>query len=262
MKVLNRRAGLVPVIGLICIVGAGVVLGQLRPSWLDDRDELSQFIPQNRRMQVLLDQAREQLKQAGDVQPATLQLLQFVIDSNEDAFTNSKLDSSLRQEAETILSTLPAQGLRLYQETYGGEAKALLQEARKTGSGRQKREIVHRFFMTEAGGDAAFDLAVAEMDRGELIAAALWFDRLRTMHPSRSQREPELSERTVLACWRAGMQNRAADILLAAVNNGLHLFKNDQPTPTNITTRVEAVTRLQQQLGAPKFRRTWLSPSG
>ncbi|MCA9023677.1 MAG: PQQ-binding-like beta-propeller repeat protein [Planctomycetaceae bacterium] len=252
MKVLNRRAGLVPVIGLICIVGAGVVLGQLRPSWLDDRDELSQFIPQNRRMQVLLDQAREQLKQAGDVQPATLQLLQFVIDSNEDAFTNSKLDSSLRQEAETILSTLPAQGLRLYQETYGGEAKALLQEARKTGSGRQKREIVHRFFMTEAGGDAAFDLAVAEMDRGELIAAALWFDRLRTMHPSRSQREPELSERTVLACWRAGMQNRAADILLAAVNNGLHLFKNDQPTPTNITTRVEAVTRLQQQLGAPE----------
>ncbi len=257
----NRRAWVIVAIGLLMAVGGSLVVGQfLQPS--RDVDLInSQTVPQNRRVQVVIDQAREELKQE-EIPRGSLALLQQAIDGMEDAFADDSLNSTLKHEAELILSQLPAQGRRLYEETVGAEAKSLLQRSRETGSRDQKLEVVRRFLLTQAGGEAAYELAVAEMDCGEFLAAARRFDRLRTLHNSRSQWEPVLSERTIIAYWQAGLTRQAAEILLEAVADTPRLFESTGSRPDEISTLAVAADWLKQTYGTVKVSSVDVSTNG
>ena len=245
--IVRARVWIVSAIGLLLLVGASVVLAQFPQFEQEFTQDRAQSVPENRRVEVMLEQAREQLGASDEVQVNTLELLQFVVETEEDTFSDIRLNSSQRRDAELLLSGLSSQGRQLYEQTYGGEASALLQTARETGSADQLRSVVQKFFLTEAGGEAAYEMAVSEMDRGELLAAARCLDRLRTLHPLRSKWEPDLSERAVIAYLRAGMPLQAADILAAAAADTTKMF---QGRNVSVSSRSQAVAWLREELGS------------
>src|SRR5690606_33273188 len=131
---------------------------------------------------------------------ATLESLQQLIDQADDVFTDAAMDQSIRDRAQQLIASLPEPNARLYEETFGAAAQALL-DADEPDRQQARRQVVRRFFYTTAGADAAWKLAAAQMDRGALLAAGRLLERLQNSHPRARQFEPQLSLRLILCYW-------------------------------------------------------------
>ena len=132
---------------------------------------------------------------------------------------------------------------------YGGEAASLLASA-VDGSPHPRRDVVRRFFDTQAGADAAYQVAATEMDNGHLLTAARLLDRLRTRHHAASRYEPELSLRCILCYWRSGETSRAAEVMQSAASAQQGLRIAGEPVP-ELTSPQAAMAWLTERLGAP-----------
>ena len=85
---------------------------------------------------------------------------------------------SRRAEADRLAASLPPAGKAEYEKQYGKTARELLDAAKEKPE--TLAEISRRFSHTDAGRQAALDLARHCLDSNDPLLASLWFDRLLT----------------------------------------------------------------------------------
>ncbi|MBA4189639.1 MAG: hypothetical protein C0467_16765 [Planctomycetaceae bacterium] len=114
--------------------------------------------------------------------------LQNILESKSDSFFNTYYIAngakelhriSVKTESNRIIAAFPKAGIEFYQQTYGGTASALLDDAIKANYDIPKlAEVSQRFFHTKAGGEATVLLASLYLERGNYLEAAQAFERL------------------------------------------------------------------------------------
>jgi len=144
-------------------------------------------LPTDRQVKKRLEVAQEDyIKSEAWTQACSL--LQSILDSKEDVFVQVRRKGannqeqvrwvSARAEANRLLGTMPAKGLDFYELQYGGQAKKLLTEAKKTSDPQLLATVAQRFYHTEAGAEATDLLGTYHLDRGRALMAALCYDHL------------------------------------------------------------------------------------
>jgi outer membrane protein assembly factor BamB len=148
------------------------------------------------------------------------ELLQKVLDQDKDAFyypDPEKRDvlSSIRGAAERVIAGMPEDGQAAYRLKYGGVAQGMLDDAMKQGRLDMLQAVVRRYFHCPAGYEAAYRTGVVHQDRGQHLAAALCFERLRELPDVAKKWEPTLSLRAAVCLSRAGLADKAKQALAA-----------------------------------------------
>lgn len=196
--------------------GPRLVAMQFAPSEAPASPSSSGFVLADRRLVQRIKKAKELIeeKRYADAIP----YLQQLLESDEDSFFHPDADAktrfrSLKAEAKSLIGELPDEGKEAYRLNYGATADALLDDALKTGDARELGEVARRYFHTKSGYEAAYRLGVRHFDGSRPLAAALAFEQLRKIPEAAGRWEPTLTLRTA-ACWhRAGMPERAAEVV-------------------------------------------------
>ncbi len=150
-----------------------------------------------------------------------LRLLGNVLDAPEDAFfqpdKNQPVFRSIKSEVQRLIGRLPEQGRQSYELQFGADARRLLTEAADEGNTAKLAEVSRRFFHTEAGYEATYLMGMLQMDRGQPLAAALCFRRLKDSARAARRFEPSLSFK-LASCWlEAGAEPQARETLAELV---------------------------------------------
>lgn len=134
--------------------------------------------PFNPKLSTLLKKAQTQFK-AGEHRQS-LETLQRLLEMPEDALWEASPGKlvSVRSAAHKLLAQLPAAELERYRLQSGGAAQRELQQAQADGSMAALAQVATRYFQTEAGFQAANQLATRYLDRGEFGLAAFWLREL------------------------------------------------------------------------------------
>ena len=140
--------------------------------------------------------------------------LQTILDNKEDFYAQvtevgpdgkkARRWTSVKFEANNLLGSMPEEGLDVYEQRFGAQAKNKLVEAKSTGSREVLAEVAQRFLHTKAGIEANDLLATYFMDRGQFFMAALRFEKLFAMNPERVKLEDLTLFKAALAYRRAG----------------------------------------------------------
>lgn len=116
--------------------------------------------------------------------PKACEALQFLLSRPEDGFIrvkrngNNTITTSIRNEANRLLGTMPKDGLEIYEAMYGARAKIDLDEAQSHGDAHQLAEVALKYLHTKAGARAVELLGTRCLERDEPMMAALYFERL------------------------------------------------------------------------------------
>src|SRR5207245_6394499 len=110
-------------------------------------------------------------------------LLQKILDSKEDVFVQVRQKSvnnqervrwvSAKAEANSLLGTMPSEGLPFYELQYGSTARKLLNEAKDKSDPQILADVAQRYFHTEAGPAATDLLGTYHLDRRRALMPAL-----------------------------------------------------------------------------------------
>lgn len=102
----------------------------------------------------------------------------------------------------------------------------------KSGDFAALADVARRYFHTQAGYEATWRIGAQRFDRGQFLAAALAFERLRAVPHARAQREPHLSLRTAI-CWsRIAMTERAlATLHELPLRDGMSIRAGEREIP-------------------------------
>ncbi|HEX7377215.1 MAG TPA: PQQ-binding-like beta-propeller repeat protein [Pirellulales bacterium] len=186
----------------------------LRKGGQEEESLDSVFFPPDRETMQHLARAAElvQDKRYGEA----ARFLNSILDKPEDSFFQPDRGRatfrSLKQEAQRMIGELGEEGRASYELQYGAEARRLLDEAVAQGSRAKLTEVARKFFHTAAGYEATYLVGLAEMQRGQPLAAALCLERLRGS-PGAARLEPTLTVVTAV-CWqRAGRAEQAVTML-------------------------------------------------
>ncbi|MCS7166398.1 MAG: PQQ-binding-like beta-propeller repeat protein [Gemmatales bacterium] len=135
-------------------------------------------LPRDRNAERKLEEARRLIKEQEWRQ--AIELLQAMLDEKEDKFLQDAQGrwASVRSEVNRLLSSMGQEGLQHYEQYFGAQAKALLQQALQAGDLQKLAEVAVRFLHTEAGAEALAALGTVQLDQGSPIMAALYFDKL------------------------------------------------------------------------------------
>ncbi|MEO1995391.1 MAG: PQQ-binding-like beta-propeller repeat protein, partial [Planctomycetaceae bacterium] len=212
--------------GVLILVQAADVPGQLKvaPGALPLPPTGAQTVRQglfmpNRSLTQHMQVCRELLQRKDYV--AGLRRLQQLIDTldgAEEAFFNPdpELTSrfvSLKSAAAELIAGLPRAGLDSYELQQGPAARRMLDEALAASNRAQIETVARRYFHTRSGHVAVEELGNRSLDRGDVLSAALQFQRLRREGRRAYRNEPALSLKTAI-CWsRAGMLPQALQTL-------------------------------------------------
>lgn len=132
---------------------------------------------------------------------------------NRDARDKATM-RSLKLEAERLIGNLPPDGLQAYELQFGARARRMLGDAIKSPDIGQLEQVARRFFHTKAGYEATLLLGRQHLDRGRPLVAAMCLQRLLNSPAAAAEYDPELSALAALCWWRAGMSDRAVEILV------------------------------------------------
>lgn len=117
------------------------------------------------------------LQRAGEASTDDVTGQDFFLDVGQDDL-DGLAEQSLLRKAEDLLGGLPAEGLELYELNYGPAAKKAFAEAAGRRDWTQVKEVVRRYFHTEAGYQAAYLWSYHQLQTGRPIAAAMMLSRL------------------------------------------------------------------------------------
>jgi outer membrane protein assembly factor BamB len=148
-------------------------------------------------------------------------MLQAVLDTKEDSFFLIPADpknhlperwTSARAEAERLLANLPPAGREFYQLATEPRAQQLLKEAIASRDPQRLPEIVRRYLYTNSGAEALEQLGSYHLDRGQMVFAAVAFQR----RLERAGNKPEITPLTLfkalLAFHAVGDKAREQDM--------------------------------------------------
>ena len=113
--------------------------------------------------------------------------------------------------AQRRIAQLPSAALTLYRDVYGPVANELLAQARRTGDVERLADLARRYRNTDAGEEAALEIALLHYDRAEFVAAARWFERVSDERLRRGN--SRLRARLAETLWRTGRRADAEKIL-------------------------------------------------
>ncbi|HEX5442969.1 MAG TPA: PQQ-binding-like beta-propeller repeat protein [Pirellulales bacterium] len=187
-----------------------------RPAAQDGDDDApdSVFYPPDRETLQKLSLAKELIEQ--ERYGEAVRLLSDILESPEDYFFQPDRQErnyrSLKGEAQRLLGAMPAEGKASYELQFGAEARRMLDAAVDRGDLSGVAEVSRKYFHTRAGYEATYLLGVAQLQRGEPLAAALSLGRLQATSAA-EQFDPSLSLNLAL-CWaRAGRAEPAVSLL-------------------------------------------------
>lgn len=166
----------------------------------------------SRTQETRLRDAKNQI-QAGRIGEAIVSL-QKVLDE-EPAFVSrgEGLEHS-HAAANRLLESLPATGLRQYEEQFGNTARAKFRIARRSVDWDRLRTIAHQYRLTQAGWDALRFATLWHFDHADYLPAAAGFQAL-SEHPlskNRNTLAPGDAARWMIALSRAGLPNEATRV--------------------------------------------------
>ena len=138
---------------------------------------LNHLIYQSRSTQTVLQRAENLLKQKDFVN--ALDLMQRLVDGSSDSFfwtgPEKSILNSVRHAVRALFENLPADGLRIYEETRGTQAQQLLKKAIANHDRPLMDEVARRFFATQAGFVALDRKATRALDQGDVrLANTIW----------------------------------------------------------------------------------------
>ncbi|QDS99435.1 outer membrane protein assembly factor BamB family protein [Adhaeretor mobilis] len=146
---------------------------------LEDFNNAGVELPQDRNLTRGIRKAKESL--AKEEYTQSLRFLDAVLAGSSDYFIESQ-DSKeivgLKDHADQLLSSLPADGREAYLATYAPTAERRLRAAIESGEREDFAEIVQRYYHTPSGYEAALLLAQRDTDEGRTLLAALAYQRL------------------------------------------------------------------------------------
>ncbi|HUG93549.1 MAG TPA: PQQ-binding-like beta-propeller repeat protein [Planctomycetaceae bacterium] len=181
--------------------------------------------PDGRRLFVTDRELSQRMREATELltaqkYAAAIARLQFLLDRPEDVFFQPDPEDashflSLKAEVQRRIAELPAEGRRLYEAQYAEPARQMLEDGVAAGDVKRLEEVVRRYFHTAAGYEAMYLVATSHLDRGEPLAAALHFDRLRKVPQAARRWEPLLSLKAAVGWGRAGLPAEAVRTLVA-----------------------------------------------
>jgi len=170
-------------------------------------------------------------------------------------FSEPSVRTSLKREAQRLLSSMPEAARELYQLQFGGDARELLDAATRDGDLAKLAEVTRKYFHTQAGYEATMLLGRLQLDLGHPLAAAMCFQRLVEAPSAARQFDPELSM-LLAACWSYADRPQRSLETLAQLRQrfpGGRLEIGNQPLP-DLSTAREAEKWLAEQLGGRGLR--------
>src|SRR5262245_13274548 len=158
----------------------------------EERSELDEFLPfappYDRDSKKRLVAAREYLDFKDPPWNTICPLLQNILNAKSDSFFDVKYKVgdatrinriSVKTEANRIIAAFPKEGLEFYQQLYGAEASAQLDEAIKANYELSMlADLSQRYFHTKAGAEGTILLATIYLERGNYLEAAYAFERI------------------------------------------------------------------------------------
>ena len=183
------RIGLGVVFGLTAALAGQTAFAQVFPE--DDRQAMRQ------RREAHAPRIENALLQAEGIQKSNpdlaLDILQSIFDSPEDSYYSSPSGSSLKDAAEAVLLRDRDGLLKAYSRRFEPAASGMFEKARRDGGPAGLLEVFRRYAMTQAGRDAAFELAIAACDSGDAATALRFAQRLRRSPTDAEAFEPRLA---------------------------------------------------------------------
>jgi outer membrane protein assembly factor BamB len=164
--------------------------GTAEKSDKDDKDEFGDSsaisLPRDNKLKSQIEAAVDYIKEEDWV--LATEILQKLVSIKEDVFAklprktpggkDTEVWTSVRAEANRLISILPPKGLAFYQLTYGPKAAELLKEAKATNKPELLALIMRLYLHTEAGGEATDLLGTYHLDRGNFSTASRCFSLL------------------------------------------------------------------------------------
>ncbi|WP_425615724.1 PQQ-binding-like beta-propeller repeat protein [Anatilimnocola sp. NA78] len=149
-------------------------------------------------------------------------LWQKVLDEAGDTLMtrDGRFYTSLAEEVERTLITLPPEALRTYRLTADGQAELILAQATPTDEENALAEVVRRYFMSAAGDDAAYKLACLALDRYDFVGASRLLAKIIEQHPDPSMPKSEVLLRLGVASARMGDREAAGKWLTRYASAG------------------------------------------
>lgn len=112
--------------------------------------------------------------------------------------------TSVKFEANNLLGSMKIEGLEVYEQTLGAEAKTKLDEAKQNGDRELVAYIAQRYCHTKAGVEANEILATLYLARGQVFPAALRFEKIMQMNPDWAKLNDVTLFKATVAFRRAG----------------------------------------------------------
>jgi outer membrane protein assembly factor BamB len=135
-----------------------------------------------------------------------------VVDTNQATGNPVERWASVKYEANKLLSSMPVEGLKVYEAIYGRDAEIDLDAAKKSGDVQKLAETAQKYFHTKAGLQANDMLATYFLDRGQFFQASLLFDRVLTLSTKEAKVAPLTLFKAAIAFRRAGDNKRSDDL--------------------------------------------------
>jgi outer membrane protein assembly factor BamB len=112
--------------------------------------------------------------------------------------------TSLSDEVERTLAASDPRALATYRITADGEAQALLAQAEPDKEEEALAKVVHKYFLSSIGDEAAYKLACYALDRHDFVGASRLLTRILERHPDPSMPKSEILLRLAVASAHVG----------------------------------------------------------
>lgn len=152
------------------------------------------ILPFERNLSRGMQRARQRIADGEYTQ--AIRFLDEVLREEQDSFLKigeSGEHVGLKAMAHRTLRDLPGEGRQIYETTFAPVARRKLEAAVGAGDIEEIRTIAGQYYFTPAGYEAAFLLAQVEADRGQHLAAALFYQQLLDTPEAAARFEPQLS---------------------------------------------------------------------
>lgn len=197
----------------------------------------------------------DRFRRDGNYRVAT-QIWQVVLQRSGDALysEDGEIYFSLAQKVETILASLPAEGLAAYRVTADAEARQILAAAGNPLDVNALSKIVRFYFVSSMGEEAAYRLGLIYLDQHDFIGARRMFQKVLTQFP-----DPKIPQNQVqlrLAVCHAFLgQTDTADGLLNKIA-AVRTTSDESMAIAHLKSRLSSLN--SESIAAP-FNQNWLT---
>ena len=123
--------------------------------------------------------------------------------------------TSLADEVERTLAASDPRALATYRISADGEAQAILAQAEPDKEEEALAKVVHKYFLSSIGDEAAYKLACYALDRHDFVGASRLLTRILERHPDPSMPKSEILLRLAVASAHVGDSATAAAAMQA-----------------------------------------------